>query len=80
MDAHGMKNVRTNPTNRDLMGTTSQGDIVLDDLKRPQNGIWVQGSDDGQTRVDFSLLLPFTHFLEPQKGWVTLLLLGQLSS
>ena len=32
---------------------------------------------DGQTKADFSLLLPFTHCFEPQKGWVTL---SQLSS
>ena len=51
-----------------LMGTMSLGDNALGDLKRPQNGIWIQGSDDGQTRVDFFLLLPFTHGFETQKG------------
>ena len=39
-----------------LVGLLSRGDIILDDL-RPQNGFWVQGPDDGQTRGDFSLLL-----------------------
>jgi hypothetical protein len=55
-------------TLKHLVGTMNWGDIVLDDLERPQNGIWVQGSDEGQTGLDFSLSLPFTHGFESQKG------------
>jgi hypothetical protein len=53
---------------RHLVGTITQGDIVLDVWERPQIGFWVQGSDEGQTGLDFSLLLPFTHGFESQKG------------
>ena len=42
-------------TLRHLVGTITQGDIVLDVLERPQIKIWVQGCDEGQTGVDFSL-------------------------
>ena len=62
MDAHGVKNVQT--FQHLLVGLLSHSD----DLKRPQNGIWVQGPDDGQTKVQFLFVAPLHSFPWATKG------------